>query len=148
MDVAGRSEARSEPLYELPPADCWALLARAALGRLAVAVDGTVDVFPVNYAVDGHRLLFKTNEGTRLAMLTVHREVAFEVDGTDEQTAWSVVVKGVAHPLDRQGDRAAAERLPIVSWLTTVRSRVVAIDPVSVTGRGSVRGVEPDADWY
>jgi hypothetical protein len=148
MGVAGRSEARSAPLYDLPPDDCWALLARAALGRLAVAAGGTVDVFPVNYAVDGHRLLFRTNEGTRLAALVVDHEVAFEVDGTDEQNAWSVVVKGVAHPLDAVDERLVGERPAIVSWLPAPRTRTVAIEPSAVTGRGFVRGAEPDADWY
>ena len=40
-------------LYELTDDDCWALLERGALGRLAVTAAGVVDVFPVNYAVDG-----------------------------------------------------------------------------------------------
>ena len=143
------SGVRSDPLYELTVHDCWALLERAALGRLAVAVGDVVDVFPVNYAVDAdHRLLFKTSEGTKLAALTVNRHVAFEVDGTDDQNAWSVVVKGVARPVDRLDERVAAERLPIVSWLPTRKTRIVAIEPTSVTGRGFVRGVEPDSDWY
>jgi uncharacterized protein len=135
-------------LYELTEDDCWALLERGALGRLALTAAGVVDVFPVNYAVDGRRILFKTSEGTKLAELTVHEQVAFEIDGVDDQTAWSVVVKGVSRTLERPADLEAAERHPIVSWLPTLKSRVVAIDPVAVSGRGFIRGPEPDPDWY
>jgi uncharacterized protein len=135
-------------LYELTEDDCWALLERGALGRLALTAAGVVDVFPVNYAVDGRRILFKTSEGTKLAELTVHEQVAFEIDGVDDQTAWSVVVKGVSRTLERPTDLEAAGRHPIVSWLPTLKSRVVAIDPVAVSGRGFIRGPEPDPDWY
>lgn len=135
-------------LNELTEDDCWALLERGALGRLAVTAAGMVDVFPVNYAVDGGKILFKTSEGTKLAALTVHEQVAFEIDGVDEQTAWSVVVKGVAHPLERRRDIEAAEQSSIVSWLPTVKSRIVAIDPFTISGREFIRAPEPDADWY
>lgn len=142
------SAVRSEPLHDLTEDDCWALLERGALGRVAVAVRELVDVFPVNHAVSARRILFKTNPGTKLTALTVNTQVAFEVDGVDEQTAWSVVVKGVARTLETSAEQLAAERLPIVSWLPNLKTRFVAIDPTSVTGVGFVRGAEPDADWY
>lgn len=135
-------------LHELTEDDCWALLERGALGRLALTAAGVVDVFPVNYAVDGRRILFKTSEGTKLAELTVHEQVAFEIDGFDEQTAWSVVVKGAAHPLERRAELEAAEQRHVPSWLPTVKSRIVVIDPEAVSGREFVRGPEPDGEWY
>lgn len=135
-------------LYELEPDDCWALLERGALGRLALTAAGVVDIFPVNYAVDARRILFKTSEGTKLAELTVHAQVAFEVDGADEQSAWSVVVKGLARPLERRGELERAEQQRIVSWLPTLKTRIVAIEPVLVTGRAFLRGPEPEGEWY
>jgi len=33
--------------------ECWALLSRRELGRLALTVQGEPDIFPVNYVVDG-----------------------------------------------------------------------------------------------
>lgn len=137
---------RSDPLYELTEADCWALLERGALGRLAVAVGDLVDVFPVNYAVSDGRILFRTNEGTKLAALTINRHVAFEVDGVDEQTAWSVVVKGVARAIE--GFDEEADALPLVSWLPTPKTQVVRIEASEISGRGFVRGAEPETDWY
>ncbi|MBW4041497.1 MAG: pyridoxamine 5'-phosphate oxidase family protein [Acidobacteria bacterium] len=142
------TDTRSAEIYELDDADCWALLERGALGRLAVAVADLVDIYPVNYAVDDRRLYFKTAEGSKLAALVIRSQVAFEIDGVDDQTAWSVVVKGDARLIDRVDERAIAERLPIVSWLPTVKRRIVVIDPVEVTGRAFLRGAEPDAEWY
>jgi uncharacterized protein len=138
----------ADGLYELGEEDCWAMLERGALGRLAVAAAGVVDIFPVNYAVHGRRLLFKTSEGTKLAELTIHAQVAFEIDGADEQTAWSVVVKGAAALLERGADLDAVEQRPIVSWLPALKRRVVAIEPSVVTGRGFIRGSERDTEWY
>ncbi|MFH8250225.1 pyridoxamine 5'-phosphate oxidase family protein [Microbacterium sp. B2969] len=59
---------------------CWNLLARCSLGRLAVAIDGQPEIFPVNYVVDGPRVLFRTAPGSKLAELTANPRVAFEVD--------------------------------------------------------------------
>ncbi|MGH8824932.1 MAG: pyridoxamine 5'-phosphate oxidase family protein, partial [Jiangellaceae bacterium] len=52
-----------------------------------------------------------TAEGTKLASVTVSRRVAFEIDGFDAGTgqAWSVVVRGVAHVLERLNDVYAAQ---------------------------------------
>jgi nitroimidazol reductase NimA-like FMN-containing flavoprotein (pyridoxamine 5'-phosphate oxidase superfamily) len=138
----------SVPVHRLDAEECWALLERAALGRLAVAVKDLVDVYPVNYAVDGRRLYFKTTEGSKLAALVIRSQVAFEIDGIDDQTAWSVVVKGRARVIDQRDEQLAADRLPIVSWLPTVKRRTVVIEPVEVTGRAFLRGSEPDDDWY
>jgi nitroimidazol reductase NimA-like FMN-containing flavoprotein (pyridoxamine 5'-phosphate oxidase superfamily) len=142
------TDTRAAEIYELDDADCWALLERGVLGRLAVAVADLVDIFPVNYAVDDRHLSFRTTEGSTLATIVTRSQVAFEIDGVDDQTAWSVVVKGTARLIDHLDERAAAERLPIVSWLPAVERRIVVIDPVEVTGRASLRGSEPDAEWY
>lgn len=147
-DALSTDALRADGLYELTEEDCWALLERGALGRLAATAAGKVDIFPVNYAVDGRRILFRTSEGAKLAELTVRAQVAFEIDGADEQTAWSVVVKGHAAPLEQRADLEAAERRAIVSWLPTLRSSIVAIRPTAVTGRGFVRSQGSDTDWY
>ncbi|MGN6744123.1 MAG: pyridoxamine 5'-phosphate oxidase family protein [Amnibacterium sp.] len=151
MDATGgavQGAAADGTLYELAEDDCWALLERETLGRLAIDAAGIVDLFPINYVVDGRRVFFKTTEGTKLAGLAVHDQVAFEIDGTDELTAWSVVVKGRARVLDDWSGLGEVERHRIVSWLPTVKSRVVVLEPESVTGRSFVRGQDPDSDWY
>ena len=43
----------------------WLLLRSAAVGRLAVVVDGLPDIFPVNHPVDHGTILFRTAQGTQ-----------------------------------------------------------------------------------
>ena len=124
--------------------ECWNLLARRELGRLAVTLGEEPDIFPVNYAVDGPRVLFRTAPGSKLAELTINPRVAFEVDEYDETFAASVVVKGVATRLELQRDIDAADALPLVPWIPTLKYRWVQITPTSITGVRFERGAEPD----
>jgi len=80
--------------------ECWELLRESVVGRLAVTVAGSPDIFPVNPIVDHGTIVFRTSAGTKFAA-TKGNEVAFEVDGYDAGTAqaWSVVAKGRAHEI-------------------------------------------------
>ena len=42
------------PMEELEASECWALLRDAKVGRLAIAIAGHPDIFPINYIVDEH----------------------------------------------------------------------------------------------
>ena len=120
-------------MEELEQGTCWALLAAAEVGRLAVVVDSAPDVFPVNHAVLDQRVLMRTAAGTKL-FASLGRDVAFEVDGLEGATAWSVVAKGVAEEvLDEEGRRVADERLD--PWLDSDTQHVLAIRVDSITGR-------------
>jgi|EndMetStandDraft_3_1072993.scaffolds.fasta_scaffold57949_3 nitroimidazol reductase NimA-like FMN-containing flavoprotein (pyridoxamine 5'-phosphate oxidase superfamily) len=123
---------------------CWNLLARRELGRLAVWVDGKPDIFPVNYVIDGPRVLFRTAPGSKLAGLSENPDVAFEVDEYDDTHAASVVVKGVATRLEMLADIEAADALPLTPWIPTLKYRWVRISPTSITGRRFPRGPEPE----
>ncbi|WP_372595527.1 pyridoxamine 5'-phosphate oxidase family protein, partial [Actinotalea sp.] len=77
----------------------WEFLRSHEFGRLAYRVGNATDIAPVNYVVDGHRLVFLTSQGSKLAGVAITQDVAFEVDhiGTDEAT--SVVAHGLARHL-------------------------------------------------
>jgi uncharacterized protein len=128
--------------------ECWQLVNGAEVGRLAFAVAGEPEIFPVNFIVDGRALLFRTAEGTKLAGLTVSSRVAFEVDGfePDSGEAWSVVLKGQAERLDHFPDIYAAEDLPIFPWEASPKQWIVRVVPAKVTGRRFtiVRGPRED----
>lgn len=117
--------------------DCWKLLAEADIGRLAVAVDGHPDIFPINHIVEDQAILFRCQAGTKLAAAVLGRAVAFEIDGYDAWTgdAWSVVAKGRAVELASETDLAHAERLPLFSWAAFAAPRWVRIDVDQITGR-------------
>ena len=132
------------PVFTLDEDDCWNLLERHQLGRIAVTLQGQADIFPVNYVTDGGRILFRTAPGSKLAELAVNPRVAFEVDEHDEDAAASVVVKGVAERIELQREIDQADELPLTPWIPTLKYRWVRIVPMSITGRRFPRGPEPD----
>ncbi|KAF2415700.1 pyridoxamine 5'-phosphate oxidase family protein [Microbacterium sp. B35-30] len=124
--------------------ECWNLLARRELGRLATSVDDVPDIFPVNYVVDGPSVLFRTAPGSKLAEISANRQVAFEVDEYDDAQAASVVIKGTARRLETQSEIDAADALGLVSWAPTLKYRWVRISAHTVSGRRFARALEPD----
>jgi nitroimidazol reductase NimA-like FMN-containing flavoprotein (pyridoxamine 5'-phosphate oxidase superfamily) len=124
--------------------ECWSLLARGQVGRLAVSVGGEPDIFPVNYVVDGPHVFFRTAPGSKLADVAVNPHVAFEVDEHDDSRAASVVVKGVATRLELQSEIDEADALPLTPWIPTLKYRWVRITPRTLTGRRFQRRPEPD----
>lgn len=124
--------------------ECWEVLSRAGLGRLATAVRGDVDIYPLNFVVTDRAIMFRTAPGTKLWELSVNPRVAFEVDEYDDEVAASVLVKGIAERVENQDEIDAADALPLVPWIPTLKYRWVRIIPESVTGRRFARGPEPD----
>ena len=146
--VDGMNGDREPGMSMLGEDECWRLLAHAEVGRLAVAVRDTPEIYPVNFVVDNRTLLFRTAEGTKLATVAVSKRVAFEIDGFDSATgeAWSVVVHGTATPLERLNDVYAAQELPLFPWDSTPKPIFVRITATRVTGRRfvAVRGPRED----
>ena len=84
-------------LDEIDVAECWRLLATQPVGRVAVIVGQYPLVFPVNYALDGMHVVFRTGVGTKLWGID-RSNVTFEVDELDlaGRSGWSVMVRGAA----------------------------------------------------
>jgi hypothetical protein len=117
--------------------DCLDLLRTEVVGRLAVSIAEHPDIFPINYLVDGGRVVFRTAQGTKLAGAVLGRGVAFEVDGDDPSTgdAWSVVVKGHAVEVESLQDVYDALNLPLFPWHAAPKHHFVRIEPSEITGR-------------
>ncbi|MGV9194425.1 pyridoxamine 5'-phosphate oxidase family protein [Microbacterium sp. MC2] len=137
-------EENPEVVARLSDQECWERLAGQALGRLVTHVGDVLDIFPVNYVVDGASLVFRTAEGSKLTELTINDEVLFEVDAYSETDAWSVVVRGRAERLTTGDEVRAADELPLKPWIPTLKYNYVRITPTSMSGRAFVRSDEPD----
>ena len=103
---------------ELTRGECFGLLARQQVGRVAVVDDRGPVVFPVNFVLDRHMVVFRTDEGTKLDAAARCSRVAFEIDGIDAaaHTGWSVVVRGEAVEVTdpaRAGAPAQAAAVPV-----------------------------------
>jgi Predicted flavin-nucleotide-binding protein len=133
----GHSDPYEEALVKrLRAVECWRLLGRGELGRLAVeSVDGVPDVFPVNYLVHSGCIYVRTAPGSKLVDIAAHPDVAFEVDGEDIASHWSVVVRGTARRLDVDADIEDSGILALESWSPTSKHDFVRLTPASVTGR-------------
>lgn len=138
------TELGDNAVWILDEDESWNLLARCKVGRLALVVAGKPQIYPVNFTVDGARVLFRTAPGSKLADLAAHPDVAFEVEEYDETSAASVVVHGTAKRLELQHDIDAADALGLTSWLPTLKYRWVQISPASISGRRFQRGPEPE----
>jgi nitroimidazol reductase NimA-like FMN-containing flavoprotein (pyridoxamine 5'-phosphate oxidase superfamily) len=123
-----------EVMSELTEEECWAELRSDEFGRLAYRLGDEVNLVPVNYAMDGDTLLFRTAEGNKLLGVVMHPEVVFEIDHFDEKQATSVVVRGEARKLE-EDEEHRAENVPLRPWVDTVKYNVVEIRPTQLTGR-------------
>lgn len=122
---------------------CWKAIESSDLGRLAVAQDEKIHIFPVNYAVNGTKIYFRTAPGSKLLAVKHPTQVALEIDAVDDTAAYSIVVKGRAVHVDSPSEVASAEELPLDAWIPTLKLRWVRIAPTEVTGRVFRRGTEP-----
>ena len=115
--------------------ESWHLLASADLARLAVSIDGGVDIFPINYVVADRVIFFRTAPGSKLMDLTKHPIVALETDGTHNRRRWSVVVKGSAVRLGSDEEIESSGVLSLHSLVPTEKWNYVRITASSITGR-------------
>lgn len=127
-------------LDEIERDECLELLRSQPIGRLAVADHGYYPphIVPVNYALDGERVVFRSDEGLkfRLSVLAEH-SVSFEVDSIDDEgeLAWSVVVQGRATLLSDEEIAALPHGAWLRPWAPGDRRAWVRIDPYAITGR-------------
>lgn len=116
--------------------ECLLLLATATIGRIGVSIEALPVVLPINFRLVGERIVFCTGEGTKLDAATANAVVSFEVDDFDAfwHTGWSVVVTGTAtDATDTEEVAALADR--VARWAPQGGGRVVAIDPIRISGR-------------
>lgn len=122
------------PPRKMSAEECWQALREHEFARLAFHLLGEVHMTPINYAVDGESLLFRTAEGNKLLGVVMHGPVALEIDELTRDEAWSVVVRGTAVLLE--GDEEyRAERVPLRPWVGDDKHHVVEILPEEVSGR-------------
>lgn len=116
--------------------ECMRLLASGTVGRVGITIGAMPAIFPVNYALLGDVVVFRTGTGTKLRAALANTVVAFEVDEIDRAThsGWSVLVVGLASELTGP-ERDEALALPLEPWAPTGRDHVVAITEDVVSGR-------------
>ncbi len=118
----------------MSPADCWDLLRRVELGRLAYHHGAGIQIAPINYAVAGQHIVFRTAQGSKLAGILSNGDVAFEIDEVTDEAAMTVVCRG--HAVELTGEQALmVDQLRLRPWVKSVKSHVIAIRVDEISGR-------------
>jgi nitroimidazol reductase NimA-like FMN-containing flavoprotein (pyridoxamine 5'-phosphate oxidase superfamily) len=129
----------SGSLDALDESECWRLLATQQVGRVAVIVGHYPLVFPVNYALDGEAIVFRTGTGTKLRAIQ-SSNVTFEVDEIDvaHRAGWSVMVSGTAEEVGTPQEPRAAEGVQaagVSPWAPGEHSHLVRVVSYQISGR-------------
>ena len=121
----------------LPPRGCENHLSQEKVGRVALVVDGSPEIFPVNYVAEGTDIYFRTDRGTKLDAVVHHPTIAFEIDGLDEERhlGWSVMAVGPARLVSDPATLRHIGTLGLEPWAVGEKPHVVHLTPTKVTGR-------------
>ncbi|MBB5967706.1 pyridoxamine 5'-phosphate oxidase family protein [Planomonospora venezuelensis] len=108
----------STGLRVLSRAECLELLASAPIGRIVFTDRALPAVQPVNYMLDGERLVVRARAGSKLALAVRDAVVALEADAFDPagRTGWSVTVVGHAHAVPQGRESSRLAHLPLAPW--------------------------------
>ena len=124
-------------LRALSPGECLGLLEPGGVGRVGLmSVEGIV-MLPVNYAIAGNSVVFRTAPDTLLAA-QARGPASFQADCFDEagHAGWSVLVQGHAHIVGEEREVLNLERKTgLEPWASGARYVWVRITPVRITGR-------------
>ena len=125
-------------LVELCSRDCLEFLRRHDVGRVALVTPGGPRVVPVNYAVRGADVFFRTTPFSELGTYARHSEVAFEVDEIHEgsHAGISVVAYGFAEPIEDYDERREVQlHSDPKPWANGRRTLYFKVHIREVTGR-------------
>jgi len=139
------TEVDRNGLEVLDRAECIRLLRTVSLGRIAITSGALPTILPVNFRVDGERILFRTGTGTKLEAATREAVVAFEADDFDPMyhAGWSVVVTGVAREVPEPDDKVM---YTTPRWAPGPTERLVEVSLDQVSGR-RLDGIKLQAGW-
>jgi nitroimidazol reductase NimA-like FMN-containing flavoprotein (pyridoxamine 5'-phosphate oxidase superfamily) len=127
------SAARERALRTLSPAECYGLLEAGGIGRAGFGIK----MLPVNFAVTGKAIIFRTAPDTLLAVYA-DGQVSFEADHLDQahRDGWSVLVQGHAHTVtDEREVKRLEDRTHLEPWAGGARDVYVRIAPTRISGR-------------
>jgi nitroimidazol reductase NimA-like FMN-containing flavoprotein (pyridoxamine 5'-phosphate oxidase superfamily) len=141
--VANRESPAPEPaahagaLRALSPDECFDLLEPGGVGRVGFTSADGITMLPVNFAVTGKTIIFRTAPDTLLA-LYADGEVSFEADHIDEEfhQGWSVLVHGHAHKVTNELEvKHLEDGTHLEPWAGGARDVFVRIAPTRISGR-------------
>ena len=128
---------RHAVLQEMTEDECRARLASGGIGRFLYVSDRGPVAVPVNFAMLGDDVVFRTKAGDEVADAAAQHKVSFDVDHIDDALSegWSVLASGQARVLTDPAEIRQAEALDIEPWPGGDLNAYVRLAPVEITGR-------------
>jgi pyridoxamine 5'-phosphate oxidase-like protein len=133
-----------EPLSE---AECMQLLAHGGVGRLVYNSRYGPTALPIVYKIDGESIVLGTwdpalfDEDLRTGIAHAEYQVAVEADQLDLEAreGWMVLVRGAAHHLDTEAERAAISGAGLEPWIEGVPAHFIRVTPTTLWGNRVLR---------
>ena len=131
----------------LGEAECMELLAGARLGRLFYTSRYGPTALPVTYRIDAGSVVLGTwdpvlfDEDLRTGIAQADYQVAVEADQIDVEAraGWFVLVRGAAHHLDTEAERAPLIGTGLEPWIEGVPAHFIRVTPTSMWGNRVLR---------
>jgi len=121
--------------------ECLQLLADGGVGRLVFTSRYGPTALPVTYKIDAGSLVLGTwdpvfDEDLRTGIAHADYQVAVEADQIDPQAreGWIVLVRGAAHHLDTEAERASIADAGLEPWVDDVSAHFIRVSPTSIFG--------------
>ena len=137
--------AHERALRTLSPAECYGLLEAGGIGRVGFAAADGIMMLPVNFAVAGKAVIFRTAPDTLLAVYANGR-VSFEADHLDQahRAGWSVLLHGHAHTVtDEREVKRLEDRTRLEPWAAPATCMCASRRPGSAGDASSRAGPAP-----
>jgi hypothetical protein len=134
-------------LAPLSEAECMQLLDNGGVGRLVYNSRYGPTALPTVYKIDGESIVLGTwdpalfDEDLRTGIAHAEYQVAVEADQLDPETreGWIVLVRGAAHHLDTEAERAPFAGAGLEPWIDGVPAHFIRVTPTSTWGNRVIR---------
>jgi nitroimidazol reductase NimA-like FMN-containing flavoprotein (pyridoxamine 5'-phosphate oxidase superfamily) len=131
----------------LGDAECWELLASGSLGRLVYNGRYGPTALPIMYRVDEGSIVLGTwdpvlfDEDLRTGIADAEYEVAVEADhiDVDAREGWIVLLRGAAHHLDTEAERAPFLGTELDPWFEGLPAHFIRINATTIWGNRTRR---------
>jgi nitroimidazol reductase NimA-like FMN-containing flavoprotein (pyridoxamine 5'-phosphate oxidase superfamily) len=123
---------------ELDHQTCLDLLASGVVGRVAMCTPDGPHIVPVNFALHGDSVVFRTAAYSALGTLGWKQRLALEIDHVDyeRREGWSVVATGMGEMVEDADELAAIQSLwDPRPWAGGARQLYIRLRWNSLTGR-------------
>ena len=125
----------------LSESECMELLAHGGVGRLVFTSRYGPTALPVTYKIDAGSLVLGTwdpvfDEDLRTGIAHADYQVAVEADQIDLEAreGWIVLVRGAAHHLDTEAERAPFIDAGLEPWIEGLPAHFIRVTPTHFFG--------------